>query len=253
MIVDILVLVVILISALISFLRGFIREILTILGIVGGIIAAYIGGPLLIPQVQEWIGYDPDAKEPQELLGMIPYEYVASGLAYGGLFIVFVIILSILSHFMAEGAKSVGLGAMDRTLGVVFGIARGILLVGLLYLPFYYHASEDDKESFFEGSKAFVYMEVTSGWLGSFIPEIEEEQIQETVEEIKKSGARETLENLDLLNKDEDSDKQSKESGEQENQKNPDGYTEDFREKMDELFELNETAPEAGSEYQYNE
>ena len=56
MIVDILVLAVLLISALIAFLRGFIREVLTITGVVGGLAAAYFGGPLLAPLMRGWLG-----------------------------------------------------------------------------------------------------------------------------------------------------------------------------------------------------
>jgi len=38
---------------------------------------------------------------------------------------------------LAEGAKSMGLGAVDRTFGVIFGLVRGVVLLSLLYLPVY--------------------------------------------------------------------------------------------------------------------
>lgn len=253
MIVDILVLSVILISAIISFLRGFIREILTIFGIGGGIIAAYIGGPMFIPTVQGWLGVDPNAEEPQKLMDMVPLTLIADVLAYGGLFIVFVIILSIISHFIAEGAKNIGLGALDRTLGVVFGLVRGVLLLGLFYLPVYYFVEDKQKEEWFAQSKSFVYLETTSEVIAGFIPKDTEEQIQQATENLENSTARETLENMDLLeNKKESEDPATgqQDQPEQEKQPNPDGYPEEFRENIDKLIELNNTAPEAGG---YNE
>ncbi|MDH5722270.1 MAG: CvpA family protein [Alphaproteobacteria bacterium] len=254
MIVDVLVISVILISAIISFLRGFIREILTIFGIGGGIIAAYIGGPMFIPTVQGWLGVDPKAEEPQKLMDMVPMTMIADIMAYGGLFIVFVIILSIISHFIAEGAKNIGLGALDRTLGVVFGIARGVVLLGLLYLPVYYLVDEKQKEEWkwFKDSKSFIYLETTAEVIAGFIPKGTEENIHQELEKPENSLAREALENMDLLKKNEDSegDQNPQPDDSQETQKNTDGYPEEFRNKMDELIELNNIIPQAGG---YNE
>ncbi len=256
MIVDILVLSVILISAIISFLRGFIREILTIFGIGGGIVAAYIGGPMFILTVQGWLGVDPEAEEPQMLMDIVPMTLIAEIVAYGGLFIVFVIILSIISHFIAEGAKNIGLGALDRTLGVVFGIVRGIILLGLLYLPVYYLVDDKQKEEWqwFKGSKSFVYLETTAEVIAGFIPKGTEDKLQNAAEEVQDSAAHELLENMDVLkknkNSDEDQNPKPEDQNAQETPKDPDGYTEEHRNEKDKLIELYNTEPEAGG---YNE
>ena len=52
MILDILVTAVLLVSAIIAFFRGLILEVLTILGVVGGLAAAYFGGPIFSPTVR---------------------------------------------------------------------------------------------------------------------------------------------------------------------------------------------------------
>jgi hypothetical protein len=113
MIIDILVLLVLALSALIAFLRGFIREVLTIFGVLGGMVAAYYAGPMLLPLMEGWLGVDPAAEDPQKLFDIIPYTYVAAFLAYGSIFVIVVVILSIISHMIAEAVKSVGLGAVD--------------------------------------------------------------------------------------------------------------------------------------------
>jgi membrane protein required for colicin V production len=251
MILDIIAGLIMLASVLIAILRGFIREVLTIFGLVGGAVAAYIGGPLLSPYYQSWMGVTEGQDEPEKLLDMVPYPLVAEVLAYATVFIVFVILLSILSHFLAESVKSLGLGAVDRTLGMVFGIVRGVLFLGLLYLPIYYLAGDEQKEdwSFLQDSKSRVYLEATSEWIAGFIPVNEEdinfEETSETANAV--NDARKKLEDMNLLQKS-DSELQDPED-----QKQKDGYTDESRSEMDKLIEDVSTAEEDGNKTLYNE
>lgn len=238
MIIDIIVLAVLLISAVIAFLRGFIREVLTIAGVVGGLAAAYIGGPLLKPHMRDWMGVE-EGIEPERLFGILPYDVVADALSYGGIFIVVVIILSIISHFLAETAKSMGLGAIDRTFGFIFGILRGIILLGLLYLPVHLFIDQDSKDKWFESSKTHFYLEKTSDALSDLIPsetsDALEENLKETGETLKgASETRKKLEEINLLPG--NAPTQDFQNTPSENE----GYSDEFRNKMDKLFE-NET------------
>lgn len=242
MIVDILVLIVVLLSAIIAFLRGFIREVLTIVGVLGGLAAAYYGGPMLSPTFRGWLGVEEGSED--KLFGIIPYEMVADGLAYASIFILVVIILSIMSHFIAEKVKSIGLGAIDRTLGVIFGIIRGVLLLAILYLPVHLLTEDETKGEWFKDSKTHVYLEQTAAALADFLPEDTRKSLENQAEEISNNieksdeGARGTLEKMDLLNK---------ENGEQKSDDNTDnkkGYTDQFRNEMDQLFEQNDATEE---------
>ncbi len=230
---DIAVVAVVLISVVIAVLRGFIREVLTILGLVGGAAAAYVLGPLLVSTTRGWLGVAENSEEPQVFMGMVPYTLLAEVLAYGIVFIVFVIILSILSHFLSKFVQSIGLGAVDRALGAVFGLARAALVLGLLYLPFYYMIEGDEqKEEWFPNSKSQVYVEATSRFIDGYIPKVAQDAVQAGAEEASKvSEARKKMEELDILRGEQDEPKQ-------ENQSTPKkGYTEEFREGMDELIE----------------
>lgn len=232
MIVDILVLAVLLISALIAFLRGFIREVLTIAGVVGGLAAAYFGGPLLAPVVSGWFGVE-EGVEPERLFGVLPYDIVADVVAYGSIFIIVVITLSILSHVLAEVAQNIGLGAIDRTLGFIFGALRGVVLLGLLYLPVHLFIDDTAKNSWFENSRTHFYIERTSEALTSFLPEDAEEKAEEGLKKVEEmSNTKKKLEDLNILN----SGKNTPTIKNEELQE-PQGYDEDFRDKMDELFE----------------
>lgn len=230
MIVDILVLAVLLISALIAFLRGFIREVLTITGVVGGLVAAYLCGPFLQPHMRAWLNVQGE-EEPERLLGVLPYDIVADALSYGAVFIVVVIMLSILSHFLAEGAKNIGLGAIDRTLGFVFGLVRGIILLGLLYLPVYLFVDASAKQNWFENSKTHFYLEKTAGIMAEFIPS---DAVEDAEKELDKAGqiseTRKRLEDINLLKKEDEMQKQNSDEKE-------DGYTDEMRQQMDQLFD----------------
>jgi len=55
----------------------------------------------------------------------------------GGFILVFVIVMAVamlLSLLLAESLKAVGLGALDRLLGLVFGAVRGVVIVLTLVL-----------------------------------------------------------------------------------------------------------------------
>lgn len=240
MIIDILVLIVLALSALIAFLRGFIREVLTIVGVLGGLIAAYHGGPVLLPLMEGWLGVDPNAEEPQRLFDIIPYTYVAQFLAYGSVFVIVVVILSIISHMIAEAVKSIGLGAVDRSFGVVFGLLRGILLLGILYLPV--HLTIDDKtvDEWFDGSRTHVYIKATAEAISQYLPEEAKESLEKQIEdgaaEAEEGGnaVRGTLERLDLLN---GQNKDNETDGTQQELPQEKGYQENQRNEMDKLFE----------------
>ncbi len=236
MLIDIIVLIVILISGLISFLRGFIREILTIFGVAGAFTAAYFLGPMLTPTMGNAIGLSPPDAEftaPQKLMGIIPYEIIATILAYSSVFIVVVIILSIASHILAESAKSLGLGAIDRSIGVVFGLLRGILLLGLLNLPIYIFAKDAEGRPEFintaiEKSSTYFYVEQTSKFIEGFLPGYKNiltiDEAHEKLNTIKIPGTAKIIEKVITAP----------------SQQTPEGYSEDFRDKMDKLFEEEE-------------
>ncbi len=227
MIVDIVVLAALLVSAVIAFLRGFIREILTIIGVVGGGLAAMYAGPFLAPQVRGWIGAEEDG-ESRKLFDIIPYGAVADILAYGVIFIIVVLILSVISHLLSGWARAVGLGALDRTFGVVFGVIRGVVLLSLLYLPAYLFVDAETRAGWTEGSKTGFYVETVSGWIATLLPANLSEDVESKAGNVAESAAqatREKLQELDILRQD------TKESAPE----NP-GYKEEQRQQLNDLI-----------------
>jgi membrane protein required for colicin V production len=203
MIFDAIVVVAVFISAVIAFLRGLIRELLTIVGVVGGALAAIFIGPMLLPAINNWLGVTNDPDHVKKLFDVIPMTVVAGFCSYGLVFIVVVIVLSILSYFLSSGAKALGLGPVDRALGVIFGIARAALLLSLLYLPVYMltNGKERDQWSLFQGSKTRPFLEQGAAWIAGFMPENKEKTIDDKAKEARRElkDSREQLQKMDAL------------------------------------------------------
>jgi membrane protein required for colicin V production len=116
--VDTLVLLVIAVSAVVAFARGFISEVLGIAAWVGAFFIANYGAPYVRPTMREWIG-NPDIADPA---------------AYAATFLVGLVVLSIITGMAGGAVRNSVLGGIDRTLGIVFGIARGVVILAAIYV-----------------------------------------------------------------------------------------------------------------------
>jgi membrane protein required for colicin V production len=116
--VDFVVLGVLAISALLAFLRGFVREVLGIGAWVGAVMASVWAFPFARPRFREWLG-TPDLVDP---------------VTFGAVFIVVLIVLLLVSHWIGALVRRSVLGGLDRTLGLVFGLVRGLALVVVAYV-----------------------------------------------------------------------------------------------------------------------
>jgi len=115
---DIAVIIIIVLSAIFAFARGFVREALSIVAWVGAAAITVYGFVPVLGLV------DPLVKNP--LLSQL--------IAGFGLFVVALIVLTILTGFIARMVRASALSPIDRTLGFIFGLARGAFLVCLAYL-----------------------------------------------------------------------------------------------------------------------
>lgn len=233
MIIDIVVGLVVLSSALISFMRGFIREVLTIAGVVGGIMAAVFLGPVLAPIVRDWFGVSDGSSE--KLFDLVPMEIVADITAYGVIFLIVVIVLSVASHFLSGAASAMGLGPVDRTLGVFFGVARGLVLLGLLYLPFHLMMNDKKKEEYLSDSHTFYIVEKVSTVMAQYLPDSKDvkKEIDTKTDDLIKNKLQE--QNLLGGNKKDDSEKAAP-AADTPPAPQGQGYDDEERKKLDKLF-----------------
>jgi len=113
---DYLILGIIALSALIGLVRGLVREVLSLAIWIGAILVA-------------WVLYEPLA---ERLTPWISTPSVRLGAAF--LILVFGVLIlgAIVGHLITLLVEKTGLTGTDRLLGVVFGAARGAVLVAML-------------------------------------------------------------------------------------------------------------------------
>lgn len=117
---DLGVIAVVLISGLLAMLRGFTREVLAIGSWVAAAAAAYYLHPLLLPYVKPYVSKDT----------------IAMAAAAAGVFFITLILVSIITVKISDLILDSKVGALDRSLGFVFGAARGFLLCVVAFIFF---------------------------------------------------------------------------------------------------------------------
>lgn len=165
---DLVVLGVLLISAILAFARGFIHEVLSIGAWIGATLAAITFYPSVSPFVlsitwPEWIPY----------LGSQPTPpWLADILAGTGVFIVTLIVLSVVSYYISSLVRASAINAVDRSLGFVFGLARGAVLLCLAYLLLAWLVPEPEKHpAWVRGARTLPLVERGAAWLATLVPE----------------------------------------------------------------------------------
>ena len=118
--IDVLIGLVILVSAIYAAYRGLMRETLSIFA---WAVAAYLSLQLF-PLSQSIIG------------ARIQPEWLAGGVALIGVFLVILVPLSFATYRFSEKVEKTAVGPVDRALGFLFGIGRGLVIVALAYIVF---------------------------------------------------------------------------------------------------------------------
>ena len=108
-----------LVSAMLAMVRGFSREVLSIASWAAAAIAAFFFYEPVLPFVKPYIDN----------------EQIAMAAAAGVVFVIALIIVTLVTMKIADWIIDSRVGALDRTLGFLYGAARGILVVavGLLF------------------------------------------------------------------------------------------------------------------------
>jgi membrane protein required for colicin V production len=153
---DLGVIAIVVLSAVFAFARGFVREALSIVAWVGAAAVTLYGFSTVEPMV--------DAHMHNPLLSQ-----VAAGF---GLFVVSLIILTIATGFVARLVHATGLTPIDRTLGFIFGLARGAFLVCLAYLLLDLSVPQaSDRPEWIRDAKSAPYLHEGASVLQGFLPD----------------------------------------------------------------------------------
>lgn len=158
-----------LVSGVLAMVRGFSREVLSVASWVAAAAAAFMFYKQATPLVQPYLDN----------------EVLAQAAAAGGIFLITLIIVTIITMKIADFIIDSSIGALDRTLGFVFGAARGILLVVVAML-FFNWLAQNNQPTWVTNAKSKPLLDSLGAQLVALLPEDPEAAIEKI-----KSGATE--------------------------------------------------------------
>jgi membrane protein required for colicin V production len=152
---DLAVLGIVLVSALLSMMRGFSREVLAIASWAAAAAAAYYFYPLVVPYLAPYIHK----------------EVIAQAAAAAIVFFVTLIIVSLFTVRLSDAILDSKIGALDRTLGFVFGVARGFLLAVVAFAIFNWLVSEKQQPEWVKNARTRPILTETADRIVALLPE----------------------------------------------------------------------------------
>ena len=173
---DILVALVMLISALLAFSRGAVREILGVSAWVGAALVAVFAFPHVRPYPRQWVAENwPDLD-----LG----ETLADAGTALVLFILALIIFTIVNQIISGYVQRSSMGALDRSIGFIFGLLRGAVLVCLAYMLFVWAVKDsDNRPPWVEEAKTIPYIQMGTDIIREIAPEELRNRAEKTAED----------------------------------------------------------------------
>jgi membrane protein required for colicin V production len=153
---DLILIGIMLISGLLALMRGFTREVLSLLA--WGIAAVAALGAVLSPELNQLAGQ------------YLQPEIVAKIALGGGVFLIVLIIMSLISVRIADWVLDSAAGAFDRTMGFVYGVVRGLLLVAIAYLFYVWLVPEQKQEEWVRNARLLPVVKEVSTVVISFLP-----------------------------------------------------------------------------------
>src|SRR5262245_14409950 len=110
---DIILIGVMLISGLLAMIRGFMRAILSIAGSLIAAVVTLCSYAKLLAFAKSYLNND----------------IIAAAVVVGGTFLATLLIVSVITVRFSDMVLDSRIGALDRTLGFLFGLARGLIIV----------------------------------------------------------------------------------------------------------------------------
>jgi membrane protein required for colicin V production len=104
-------------------------------------------------------------------------DMVAAGVTAGGVFLGTLLIVSIITARISDMVLDSRVGALDRTLGFLFGLARGLIIVVVAFLFFAWLVPDRSQPDWVRGAKSKVVLQNTGQWLMSMLPDDPESTI----------------------------------------------------------------------------
>ncbi|HEV2300711.1 MAG TPA: CvpA family protein [Stellaceae bacterium] len=151
---DIAVFAIVVLSALFALARGFVREALSIIAWVGA-------AAITLYQYDYALGFTER---------FIKTKLLAQFVAGSALFLGSLVILTIITGLIARRVRMSALSPLDRTLGLIFGLARGVAVVSLAYLALDVAVPQSERPSWITQAKSAPFLEQGAQMLRDLLP-----------------------------------------------------------------------------------
>jgi membrane protein required for colicin V production len=158
---DIILLAVMFLSAMLAMVRGFMREILSIAAWAAAALATLYLYSRLLPVAKGYFNND----------------MVAAAAVIGGVFLGTLLIVSAITVKISDMVLDSRIGALDRSLGFLFGLARGLLIVVIAFLFFDWLVPAKSQPEWVRNAKSKVVLQGTGEWLKAQLPDDPESTI----------------------------------------------------------------------------
>lgn len=144
-----------LVSAMLAMIRGFSREVLAVASWIGAAAAAFFLYPYLEPFALEYTSS----------------ATLASVGAAATIFLISLIILSFITMRIADFIIDSSIGILDRTLGFIFGAARGILIMVVAVQFLNWLIAIDNQPAWIASAKSKPLLDGLGDTIISLLPE----------------------------------------------------------------------------------
>ena len=158
---DIILILVMLLSGLLAMVRGFMREVLSIAAWVLAAGATLYSYGKLLPYAKQYFNSD----------------IVAAIAVVGGVFLLTLLIVSVFTIKISDMVLDSRVGALDRSIGFLFGLARGLIIVVIAFQFFIWLVPDRSQPQWVKGAKSRVVLASTGQWLMSLLPDDPESTI----------------------------------------------------------------------------
>ncbi len=153
--VDFIILAILLISALFALVRGFVQEVLSVSGWIGAGIITYYGFRPFSPILRNYIE-------------MSALADVLTGI---GIFVISLVVLSFVSHAIGRRVRGSSINALDRSLGFLFGIGRGAVVVVAIFMFTDWAVPKDEQPDWWRNAKFTPYADHGSTIIRQLLPQ----------------------------------------------------------------------------------
>ena len=209
--------VILIISGVLAFVRGFIQEVLSIGAWIGAIAATIFGLPYLKPFTREFIAN----------------PMLADVVTGAAIFLISLVILWIITRMLSNSVKGSALNALDRSLGFVFGLARGAVLVCLIFIGVEWLVKPEQQPDWLRNARSMPLVVWGADHLRALVPSDTQEAAADAAG-AAENEARKVLETHRMLRDIMSPEPQAPPS---ETERGVDGYTPKERRDMERLIE----------------